>query len=40
MLKAVLEVFADAYNKFGEAKEHFKQHRTSGEPPFSILDFL
>jgi len=39
-LKAVLEVFAEAYNKFGEAKEHFKQHRKNGEPPFSVLDFL
>jgi len=40
MLKAVLEVFAEAYNKFGEAKEHFRQHRKSSEPPFSVLDFL
>ena len=39
-LKAVLEVFVCAYNKFGEAKEHFKQHRKKGEPPFSVLDFL
>ena len=39
-LKAVLEVFADAYNKFGEAKLHFKQYRKNGEMPFSVLDFL
>ena len=39
-LKAVLNVFADAYNRFGLAKLHFKQHRKKGEMPFSLLDFL
>ena len=39
-LKAVLEVFAQAYNKFGEEKEHFRKHRNKSEPPFSVLDFL
>lgn len=41
-LRAVLGVFIDAYNKFGEAKE--KQRKNSNQryydPPFSVLDFL
>ena len=36
--KAVLSVFIDAYNKFGEAKLKYK-NRTQ-EVPFSVLDFL
>ena len=41
-LKAVLEVFADAYNQFGMAKMKFRQNRQpkSRELPFSVLDFL
>jgi len=41
-LKAVLEVFADAYNAFGVAKMKFRQCRDSisRELPFSVLDFL
>ena len=50
-LEAVLSVFIDAYNKFGEAKEKYKipvEHRTTNtkhlhkyrERPFSVLDFL
>jgi len=41
-LKAVLEVFADAYNAFGVAKMKFRQNRDprSRELPFSVLDFL
>jgi len=42
-LKAVLEVFVDAYNKFGEARLHFRTHREHSkrkEMPFSVLDFL
>ena len=39
-LKAVLEVFVDAYNRFGSAKMKFRRNRTSRELPFSILDFL
>jgi len=41
-LKAVLEVFADAYNAFGVAKMKFRQGRNpkSRELPFSVLDFL
>ena len=41
-LQAVMEVFVDAYNKFGEAKTRFRQNRDpkSRELPFSVLDFL
>jgi len=41
-LKAVIEVFVVAYNKFGMAKMKFRQNRNpkSGELPFSVLDFL
>jgi len=41
-LRAVLEVFAEAYNAFGVAKMNFRQNRNpkSRELPFSILDFL
>ena len=39
-LQAVIEVFVDAYNKFREAKGSYRLKRTSGEFPFSILDFL
>lgn len=41
-LKAVLEVFADAYNAFGVAKMKFRKNRDpkSRELPFSVLDFL
>ena len=41
-LKAVMEVFVDAYNLFGEAKMRFRQNRNpiSRELPFSVLDFL
>ena len=41
-LKAVLEVFADAYNAFGVAKMKFRKNRdpNSRELPFSVLDYL
>ena len=39
-MKAVVEVFVDAYNQFGEAKQNFKQFRGTSEPPFSIIDYL
>ncbi|MCL2082945.1 MAG: hypothetical protein FWH04_06900 [Oscillospiraceae bacterium] len=41
-LKAVMEVFVDAYNAFGAAKMKFRQNRdpNSRELPFSVLDFL
>jgi hypothetical protein len=51
-LQAVLEVFIDAYNKFGEAKLKYRKPVIHKDPnnakhlhkyrdvPFSILDFL
>ena len=41
-LRAVLDVFADAYNAFGEAKMKFREKRAPNarELPFSVLDFL
>ena len=41
-LRAVIEVFVDAYNRFGMAKMNFRRHRNSHsrELPFSVLDFL
>ncbi len=41
-LRAVLELFVQAYNDFGVAKMNFRLNRSSGsrELPFSVLDFL
>ena len=39
-LAAVVEVFVEAYNRFGEAKYKFRQTHRSGEIPFGIVDFL
>ena len=39
-LRAVLEVFVDAYNRFGQAKHKYRQTRHTGEIPFGIVDFL
>lgn len=41
-LRAVVEVFVDAYNRFGVAKMNFRRNRNtnSRELPFSVLDFL
>jgi len=39
-LQAVIEVFADAYNKFGEAKYKYRKKRLTGEIPFGVVDFL
>jgi len=51
-LRAVIEVFVDAYNKFGEAKLRWRvptQHKDINptkhlhkfrDPPFSFLDFI
>ena len=41
-LRAVLELFVQAYNEFGIAKMNFRQNRSSAsrELPFSFLDFL
>ena len=39
-LQAVMEVFADAYNRFGAAKYKYRQSRQTGEIPFAVVDFL
>ena len=39
-LRAVLEVFVEAYNKFGTAKYNYRQKKTTGELPFSLVDFI
>lgn len=41
-LKAVLELFVQAYNDFGVAKMNYRKNRSSNsrELPFSVLDFL
>jgi IS1 family transposase len=39
-LQVVIEVFVDAYNRFGEAKYAYRQRRKVKEFPFSVLDFL
>ena len=41
-LRAVIEVFADAYNALGVAKMKFRKNRdlNSRELPFSLLDFI
>ena len=39
-LKAVIEVFVEAYNRFGVAKYRYRQCRPTGELPFAVIDFL
>ncbi len=39
-LRAVLEVFVDAYNEFGIAKYHYRKFYKTSELPFSVLDYL
>ena len=39
-LRAVVEVFIDAYNHFGMAKFKWRQKKQKGEVPFSVVDFL
>ena len=39
-LRAVMEVFVDAYNRFGEAKHNFRQSRQTGEFPLGLIHFL
>ena len=39
-LRAVMDVFVEAYNRFGIAKMKYRQNRKSRELPFSVLDFL
>ena len=39
-LRSVVEVFVDAYNRFGAAKHQYRQSRNTREVPFRFLDFL
>jgi len=39
-LQAVINVFVQAYNRFGAAKFDYRQNRKSREVPFSVLDYL
>ena len=39
-LRAVMDVFVDAYNQYGIAKHKYRMHRQTGEIPFAIVDFL
>jgi len=39
-LRMVIEVFVDAYNRFGKAKYDYRLTHTSRELPFSVLDYL
>ena len=39
-LKAVMDVFVDAYNTFGEAKQRFRQLYGNKELPFSLLNYI
>ena len=39
-LRAVLEVFVQAYNRFGAAKSRFRATHTTTEIPFAVVDFL
>jgi IS1 family transposase len=39
-LRVVLEVFVDAYNRFGIAKYKYRQTHQTGEIPFALVDFI
>ena len=39
-LRAVMDVFVEAYNQFGIAKHEYRQRKPKGEVPFSVVDFL
>ncbi|MGN1412430.1 MAG: hypothetical protein ACI4WH_08005, partial [Oscillospiraceae bacterium] len=39
-IKIVLEVFVDAYNRFGLAKYQYKLKNKNKEFPFGLVDFL
>ena len=39
-LQAVVEVFTQAYNRFGAAKYKYRLTRQTGEIPFAVVDFL
>ncbi|NLB60989.1 MAG: hypothetical protein GX802_00955 [Clostridiales bacterium] len=39
-VRAVLEVFIEAYNKFGIAKLNYRTLHKTSEVPFGVVDFL
>ena len=39
-LRAVVEVFVDAYNRFGQAKYAYRKRRPKGGLPFAFVDFI
>lgn len=39
-LQAVIEVFVDAYNRFGQAKFNHRKYRPTGNFPFAFVDFI
>ena len=39
-LRAVVEVFVNAYNRFGQAKFNHRLHRPIGAFPFALVDFF
>lgn len=39
-LRAVVDVFVTAYNRFGAAKYKYRQTHQTGEIPFAVVDFL
>ena len=39
-LRAVLDVFVQAYNQFGKAKHHWRHVNQTGELHFALVDFL
>ena len=39
-LRAVVEVFVDTYNHFGQAKYAYRQRRPRGRIPIALVDFL
>lgn len=38
--RAVIQVFVDAYNRFGYAKYRYRQHQNKGGLPFALVDFF
>jgi hypothetical protein len=39
-LRAVIDVFVDAYNRFGRAKHKYRLAHPNGELPFALVDFF
>ena len=39
-LTAVIDVFTEAYNRFGLAKFKYRQRHSNRNPPFGLVDFL